>query len=155
MLLLASRQVGPGGLTNAIMTMRAVRSGVRQAERKIEEDEDEGGNAEGAPTESKAAGGGAPGGAGGGLSVDVLLQGMLFAQPILEAEARGDRRWCADPRCHAVDLHEDFDMCPLCFQLGYCSRKCQKRHWKEGGHKAACVAERTLRIEDAGLGDDE
>ena len=73
---------------------------------------------------------------------------MLFALPILEAEARGSRRWCAYSQCHAVDLHADLDMCSVCAQFGYCSRKCQRKHWKEEGHKDACVAVSALRIED-------
>ena len=35
--------------------------------------------------------------------------------------------------------------CGRCMSVRYCSQECQKRHWGEGGHKAACPQLRERR----------
>ena len=70
-----------------------------------------------------------------------LTDWHLMAQhvlPILEAEAKGKRRWCG--WCLRVTPDQDLLLCGGCQQVGYCDRLCcQKRGWGEGGHKEACA----------------
>ena len=35
--------------------------------------------------------------------------------------------------------------CGRCMSVRYCSQECQKKHWGEGGHKAACPQLREKR----------
>ena len=35
--------------------------------------------------------------------------------------------------------------CRRCMSVRYCSQECQKKHWEEGGHKAACPQLREMR----------
>ena len=168
-LLLASRRVGTGTLVHAIMTIRAVRSVSRRREEEEEEEEEEGDGEEEEDEEalvevekgegekdSRAAKNVEEKGEGkesqrekqreteakrhAVMKKRMMLQGMMCALPVLQAEARGDRRWCAFPQCHAVDLQESFDLCSQCMQVGYCSRRCRKSHWRAevGGHRAVC-----------------
>lgn len=38
-----------------------------------------------------------------------------------------------------VVLHaKKIGVCPLCQKDAYCSRECQRQHWKEGGHRQSC-----------------
>ena len=45
--------------------------------------------------------------------------------------------------------------CGRCLSVRYCSQKCQKMHWGEGGHKAACpqLREKRERRKGGGAGD--
>ena len=74
----------------------------------------------------------------GGMPLDdwhLMAQHVL---PILEAEAKGKRRWCG--WCLRVTPDQDLLLCGGCQQVGYCDRLCcQKRGWGEGGHKEACA----------------
>ena len=76
-----------------------------------------------------------------GLWQDPLMHSFLMAQhilPILEAQAKGKRRWC--DWCYRVTPDKDLLLCGGCQQVGYCDRLCcQKKAWKEGGHKEACA----------------
>jgi hypothetical protein len=60
-----------------------------------------------------------------------------LALPVLEAELRGKRRWCA--YCYAVKEKGTFSVCARCQQVGYCSPEHQKAHWK-AAHKHQCTA---------------
>ena len=61
--------------------------------------------------------------------------------PVLEAQLRGERRWCA----HCLKLTPDVDLhrCGGCKQVGYCDKAlpgqkpCHAAHWK-AGHKKEC-----------------
>ena len=45
---------------------------------------------------------------------------------------------CASPFCLNVEEEpKEFQCCSGCRNAAYCSRKCQKLHWKNG-HKEAC-----------------
>ena len=77
--------------------------------------------------------------------------------PILQAEAKGQKRWC--DWCFRVTPDQDLLLCGGCQQVGYCDRACcQKKGWKKasgeamegaaeaecgaaggGGHKDACA----------------
>eukprot|EP00947_MAST-08B_sp_MAST-8B-sp1_P000296 g296.t1 len=66
--------------------------------------------------------------------------------PILDAESRGKRRWCA--WCFQVKVDEcaydrevlklrGFSTCARCSEVGYCSAECQGKHWRRA-HKKRC-----------------
>jgi len=42
--------------------------------------------------------------------------------------------WCGKDE----QLASKFQVCARCHLPRYCSRVCQKKHWKEGGHKQEC-----------------
>ena len=42
---------------------------------------------------------------------------------------------CAGCQHEGVQLRK----CSACKAVAYCSRQCQVRHWKQGGHKQACA----------------
>ena len=52
---------------------------------------------------------------------------------VLGAQAKGERRWCHD--CHKLTPDHDLDTCASCHEVAYCGRDCQRRDWKEHGHK--------------------
>ena len=64
--------------------------------------------------------------------------------PILQAEAKGQKRWC--DWCLRVTPDQDLLLCSGCWQVGYCNRECcQKKGWAkasgeamEGGTTALC-----------------
>ena len=60
--------------------------------------------------------------------------------PVLKAQLRNERRWCA--WCYRLTPDHDLDMCKNCYMtewsVGYCNRDCQKKGWKKGGHKQEC-----------------
>jgi hypothetical protein len=83
--------------------------------------------------------------------------GSRIVLPVLEAEIRGARRWCA--ACLQLSPDTDLALCSGCHQVGYCpppakkalrmmyqhereevlSRQCFLVHWnQEGGHKKEC-----------------
>ena len=67
--------------------------------------------------------------------------------PILEAQVREERRWCA--HCLSTSPDQDLDLCSGCYQVGYCDRDvCQRAHWKEGGHKNECARLAALAAEE-------
>jgi MYND finger len=48
-----------------------------------------------------------------------------------------------------VELQLDYlERCERCKQVFYCSKKCQKKHWKRKGHKQACRAPGQIEIGD-------
>jgi hypothetical protein len=54
-----------------------------------------------------------------------------------------DRRISASRACWRCGAAEDLSLgklltCARCRMAVYCSRACQKRHWKDGGHKGEC-----------------
>ena len=75
------------------------------------------------------------------IQSDPQFQGgpdVCLALPVLEAELRGKRRWCA--HCYAVKPDgKTFSVCARCQQVGYCSPEHQKAHWK-AAHKHQCTA---------------
>ena len=65
-----------------------------------------------------------------------------FILPILEAQAKGEFRWCA--HCYKLTPDVDLNRCGGCKQVGYCdhnsfdrSTPCHAAHWK-AGHKQEC-----------------
>lgn len=51
----------------------------------------------------------------------------------------GTVRGCSHPYCNKVEMHmKEFLVCAKCKCACYCSRACQKAHWKNGGHKKEC-----------------
>ena len=48
-------------------------------------------------------------------------------------------RYCAS--CHASEEQKELMVCGRCQMKWYCSRKCQKAHWRTG-HKAYCAQAR-------------
>ena len=55
------------------------------------------------------------------------------------SSSRSDCAWCGakEGSIPGILKHHQCGRCKLAF---YCSESCQKRHWKEGGHKHNCVA---------------
>merc|ERR1712185_215740 len=55
------------------------------------------------------------------------------------SSSRSDCAWCGakEGSIPGILKHHQCGRCKLTF---YCSQNCQKRHWKEGGHKHNCVA---------------
>lgn len=69
-----------------------------------------------------------------------------FAAPDVSAliEKVAKRKVKAEPKacakCQAVEtVGQMFQTCARCKSVYYCSKECQKAHWKRGGHKEACV----------------
>ena len=55
---------------------------------------------------------------------------------IMRAEAKVEKLvQCSGPDCVKMGMNK----CRQCGRTRYCSRECQKQHWKEGGHKKECV----------------
>ena len=55
--------------------------------------------------------------------------------PILQAEAKGQKRWC--DWCFRVTPDQDLLLCSGCWQVGYCNRECcQKKGWKKASRGA-------------------
>ena len=79
----------------------------------------------------------AAGDAGTLSSVKRTLHGVTLALPILEAQARGERRWCAF--CGALSLRADLTLCKRCRQVGYCDRRCRDQGMREGAHITVCA----------------
>jgi hypothetical protein len=74
----------------------------------------------------------------GGKPLDDFHLMAQHVLPILQAEAKGKKRWC--DWCFRVTPDQDLLLCAGCQQVGYCDRACcQKRGWGEGGHKDACA----------------
>ena len=93
----------------------------------------------------------------GGEPLTLAHKGARIALPVLEAELRGERRWCAG--CRRLTPDQNLYICTGCRQVGYCvppteeqqhwmyheerdrvlAMKCQLTHWKKkGGHKKDC-----------------
>ena len=64
--------------------------------------------------------------------------------PVLKAQLRNERRWCA--WCFRMTPDHDLNTCKVCdltvWSVGYCDKDCQKKGWKKGGHKQECVGAR-------------
>eukprot|EP00947_MAST-08B_sp_MAST-8B-sp1_P005400 g5400.t1 len=78
--------------------------------------------------------------------------------PILDAESRGKRRWCA--WCLQVKVDEcaydrevlklrGYSTCARCSEVGYCSAECQGKHWRRA-HKKRCPLLAVEHAEAAG-----
>ena len=93
----------------------------------------------------------------GGKPLTKHQKGTRIALPVLEAEIRGERRWCAG--CLRLTPDKDLPRCTGCLQVAYClpptkeqqhwmyheerdrvlAMQCQMKHWKKkGGHKMNC-----------------
>ena len=45
---------------------------------------------------------------------------------------------CGNPRCAKWETRlKEYKPCERCVSIAYCSKKCQKAHWK-GGHRSQC-----------------
>ena len=55
------------------------------------------------------------------------------------SSSRSDCAWCGakEGSIPGILKHHQCGRCKLTF---YCSKNCQRRHWREGGHKQSCVA---------------
>ena len=80
--------------------------------------------------------------------LSMIQQAAALLLPVLQAEASGDRRWCA--YCFKLSSDRNLGMCTQCNMVGYCpDSKCQKRHWTSaGGHKAECAALLEARVRE-------
>jgi hypothetical protein len=75
---------------------------------------------------------------GTSTSIDrVLIEAMASNDKVREMRA-GDTTKCANDVCTKPGEH----LCSRCRAVKYCSASCQKVHWKQGGHKQACSADR-------------
>jgi hypothetical protein len=80
----------------------------------------------------------------GGTPLTVFHLMARHVLPILQAEAKGQKRWC--DWCLRVTPDQDLLLCSGCWQVGYCNRECcQKKGWAkasgeamEGGTTALC-----------------
>ncbi|KAF9462255.1 hypothetical protein BDZ94DRAFT_742887 [Collybia nuda] len=54
---------------------------------------------------------------------------------------------CSSPECFAVETTESFRLCSACHEACYCSRTCQKSHWKSGKHRVECDRLRKDRLD--------
>jgi ankyrin repeat protein len=89
----------------------------------------------------------------GGEPLTIVHKGARLAVPVLEAELRGERRWCAG--CRRLTPDQNLDICTGCRQVGYCVPPTEEQqHWmyheerdrvlamkcrkKKGGHKKDC-----------------
>jgi hypothetical protein len=74
------------------------------------------------------------GGGGGGKKGKKGKKGGVAVTPALH-----DCAGCGAPEgtVPGVSAHKPCSRCRVTY---YCSVKCQKKHWKEGGHKQHCVA---------------
>lgn len=72
-------------------------------------------------------------------------QGQLPPTPPDTANVYLDRpmRRCAAYNCNATG--QGYHACSRCRQAFYCSKDCQRRDWKRGGHKNRCIAEKVER----------
>jgi len=55
--------------------------------------------------------------------------------------------WCGNPQCKIPDRMAErsgMAFCDRCKRVNYCSRKCQKVHWR-AGHKEQCEEMRDIR----------
>merc|ERR1712185_57320 len=55
------------------------------------------------------------------------------------SSSRSDCAWCGAKEGSIPGILKHHQ-CSRCKLTCYCSESCQKRHWKEGGHKHHCVA---------------
>ena len=63
-------------------------------------------------------------------------KGHAGAREILPRMEEHIRSQCAN--CFTRELPNPL-VCKQCKAAAYCSKKCQKKHWKKGGHKKACM----------------
>jgi len=47
--------------------------------------------------------------------------------------------------CEAIFSTSELSRCSNCRLVRYCSKECQRKHWREGGHKDECAFYRTAR----------
>ena len=55
------------------------------------------------------------------------------------SSSRSDCAWCGATEGSIPGIMKHF-LCGRCKAVSYCGEECQKKHWKEGGHKQNCVA---------------
>ena len=61
----------------------------------------------------------------GGKPLTKRQKGARLTVPVLEAQIRGDRRWCAG--CLRLTPDKDLAICSGCYQVGYCLRPKKKQ----------------------------
>ena len=93
-----------------------------------------------------------------GEPLDPFHRMARLVLPVLEAELAGQRRWCGG--CLRLTPDQHLELCAGCNQIGYChlpddyvlkhmhwprreallaKTTCQRWHWEQGGHRAACA----------------
>lgn len=55
-----------------------------------------------------------------------------------KAGSRSKTRACSNTGCTVTDPSRSFDKCARCMAVSYCSRACQRSHWR-AGHRTTCV----------------
>jgi hypothetical protein len=69
----------------------------------------------------------------GGKPLTSAQKMTRLIMPVLEAELRGEHRWCA--WCHKLTPDRDLDKCARCNEVSYC--RPLNRRQMEGGHYSA------------------
>ena len=64
-------------------------------------------------------------------------KGVAKAREALKHVERQARSHCW--QCGSTEFPANPLVCAQCKAVGYCSKACQKKHWKKGGHKKACM----------------
>jgi hypothetical protein len=71
-------------------------------------------------------------------TLDEALGKAGFRTDIKRACAMGRRGVCHNCQEHRRQEQEKLLKCGACKKVFYCSKECQKTHWKQGGHREEC-----------------
>jgi hypothetical protein len=73
-------------------------------------------------------------------TLELQIQKMRKHKKMKKKEVK-TRAKCSSYECQNVESHpREFKTCMRCRTTKYCSRKCQKKHWKQG-HKKECMSD--------------